>query len=84
MIDDSGVKKYHFGKLKKTIAWDKIVTAKVCPNNEMQGTIVLSDFEVNYNFFSGDLMYFDKKSICLKYSKEAALEIEKHLGRKLM
>ena len=83
-VDASGVKKEHFGKLKKTLTWEKVVTATVYPKNESQGWIILSDFAVSYNFFTLDFMFFDKKSICIKYSKEVALEIEKYLGKKLM
>lgn len=83
-IDESEIKKYHFGKLKKTIKWENLVTIKVYPNAELNGMIILSDFDVSYNRFTVEFKIFDKRCICIKYSKEVAEELEKYLPCKLI
>lgn len=83
IIDSEGVKKYHYGKLKKTLNWNEIITANVYPKNEYQGWIYLSNYEVEYNLISSTFMMFDKKSICMKFSKKILLELNKYLSNKI-
>lgn len=51
VIDAEGIKKYHYGKIKKQLSWNEIVTFKIYPKNDNQGWIYLSNYAVDYNFF---------------------------------
>ncbi len=80
VIDENGVKKYHYGKLKKNILWSEIITFKLYPNNDNQGWIYLSNYVVEYNYFTSTFMMFDKKSICIKASDKILTELNKYLN----
>lgn len=83
IINDEGIKKYHYGKLKKTIRWNEIVTSNIYPPNGYQGWIYISDCKVNYNFLSSAFMMFDSKSICMKYTLKIVGELNKYLNNKI-
>lgn len=83
-IDENGVKKYHFGKLKKKFEWNEILTSNVYPNNELYGWVYLSNHKIEYNFLSSTFMMFDKRSICIKYTEKVVLELNKYLIKKII
>lgn len=84
VIDDNGIEKYHFGKLKKRISWDDIVTASIYSNNWFQGWIYISDQNIKYNSLTSLFMMYDKKSICFKYSDVVIRELNEHLNNKII
>ena len=83
IIDSNGVKKYHYGKQKKCMSWNEIITFGIYPKNELQGWIFLSNKEVEYNTISSTFMMFDKNSICMKYSEKILNELNKYLNNKI-
>lgn len=79
IIDSNGIKRLHYGKMKKELLWSEIITFKLYPKNDNQGWIYISNHTVEYNFFTSTFMMFDKKTICLKSSDKIIKELKKYL-----
>lgn len=83
IIDEECIKKIHYGKLKKIIKWEDVVTSKTYSEYGCRTWIYISNYDVSYNFFTSSLMMLDNRSICIKYTPKVVIELNRHLINKI-
>ncbi len=71
LIFDDRLEMRCFKKIKRTIYFKDIKLIKCSPNNAFQGWIFISlDRDIKLDFLTRDLMFYNKKSISLKYDEK--------------
>ncbi len=71
IINDEGIKKYHYGKLKKTIRWNEIKTLSCTDKNLFNGWCYISNECKNYNYHTITKMRLDRSVIYFHLSEKA-------------